>query len=381
MLGIALHGATLYLSEPPAAMPIPTDRNNAYVFDLVFHFIHSFRMPTFFLLAGFFTSLLVEKRGLSGTYKNRGWRVLAPLLAGVMTVLPLAGLFMLNFMLSVRFGGHAIWPDFQQLRSLGQELLAKGVPVDQPSLGHLWFLYYLCMFYLLIPFCQFLVRRSLPFQVRLRRWLQSPWSLLVLSLFTAATLWPFRGGQVHEGFLFLKPHGPSLLYFGSFFVLGYVFHFYRDFLQRMTRYVYPCAALTLLVFPLSLTLTQWEHAGAGEHVGIHLAAVLGHGLCTWTLIALVVGVALRFFDRPSPWILYTSQSSYWVFLVHMPAIAVAGWWMVQYDLPAVVKFFCVTGFAVLVCFISYHYGVQKTWISDFLNGRRFNQDWPWRTAR
>ena len=55
MLGIVLHGATFYLVVPPASMPIPTDRNNAYVFDLLFHFIHSFSMPTFFFLAGFLT--------------------------------------------------------------------------------------------------------------------------------------------------------------------------------------------------------------------------------------------------------------------------------------------------------------------------------------
>ena len=62
LLGIVLHGANLYLAAPPPAFPFPTDRNNAYVFDLLFFFIHSFRMPTFFVLAGFFASLLVEKR-------------------------------------------------------------------------------------------------------------------------------------------------------------------------------------------------------------------------------------------------------------------------------------------------------------------------------
>ena len=78
MLGIVLHGAIFYLVSPPTTMPIPTDRTNAYVFDLLFHFIHSFRMSTFFVLAGFFTALLIEKRGLRDTYKNRVFRVLFP---------------------------------------------------------------------------------------------------------------------------------------------------------------------------------------------------------------------------------------------------------------------------------------------------------------
>ena len=378
MLGIVLHAATFYLVAPPATMPIPTDRNHAYLFDLVFHFIHSFRMPTFFVLAGFFTSLLVEKRGVWGTYRNRGARVLAPLLAGLVTVLPLAGLFMFDFMLSVRFGTHDILPDRALMRQLGKEMQDAGVPVEQLSLGHLWFLYYLCYFYLLIPVCRWLVRGSLPFEARLRKLLASPATLVLFGLYTAATLWPFRGGQVHEGFIFLTPHLPSMIYYGSFFVFGYVFHTYRDFLQNLVRAVPWCAALALVLFPLSLWLTEREHAAAAGLFFPHLAAVVVHGLCTWALIYLFIGSALRYFDRESPWILYTSQSSYWVFLVHLPAVCFAGWWLVQYDLPAIVKFLAATGFTTVVCFVTYHYWVQRTWVSDFLNGRRFDLDWPWR---
>ena len=377
MLGIVLHGATFYLVAPPATMPIPTDRNHAYIFDVLFHFIHSFRMPTFFVLAGFFTSLLIEKRGVWGTYKNRAFRVLAPLLAAMVTVLPLTAVFMLDFMISVRFGTHDILPDRMQLRQLGKELQDAGVPVDQPSLGHLWFLYYLCFFYLLIPLCQFLVKRSQAIAPGLGRLLASPTALVLFGLYTAATLWPFHGGQVHEGFIFLKPHLPSLIYYGSFFVLGYVFHFFRDSLQMFSRYVPWCAALAFFLFPLSLYATHLEHSALAPAFGNHLAAVIVHGLCTWTLIYLFIGSALRFFDYESPWILYISQSSYWVFLVHMPVICFAGWWMVQYDLPAEFKFLCVTSFTAVVCFVTYHYAVQKTWVSVFLNGRRFDLHWPW----
>ena len=70
------------LASPPPAMPPIVDQNNSSVFDAVFGSIHSFRMPTFFVVAGFFTALLVEKRGVAATCKDRVRRVLAPLLAG-----------------------------------------------------------------------------------------------------------------------------------------------------------------------------------------------------------------------------------------------------------------------------------------------------------
>ena len=378
MLGIVLHAAQFYLAAPPPAIPIPSDPNHSYVFDLVFHFIHSFRMPTFFVLAGFFTSLLVEKRGLWGTYKNRAARVLAPLLVGLVTVLPLAVLFLIDFMISVRFGTHEILPDRMLLRTLGEELRAlPNAPPDEPALGHLWFLYYLCYFYLLIPVCQFLVKRSLPIEQGVRRLLASPAALGLFGLFTAATLWPFHGGQVHEGFIFLKPHPPSLAYYGSFFVLGYLFHSYRDVLQAFTRYAGRCAMLAVILFPLSLYVSHLENTASAPAFGIHLAAVIVHGYCTWALIYAFVGGVLRFFDHESPWTLYVSQSSYWVFLVHLPVVFFAAWWLVPYDIPAMLKFLAAVSFTTVVCFATYHYWVQRTWISQFLNGRRFDLKWPW----
>ena len=381
MLGIVLHASMLYLAEPPARYPFPTDHNTAYIFDVLLTFIHSFRMPTFFVLAGFFTSLLIEKRGLRGTYTNRAKLILAPLAVGVVTILPITGLFMVTFMLSARLGTHDFIPDIDALYAFKRELIAKGFPIDKPSLAHLWFLYYLCFFYLLIPPCRFLVRYSVRFEDRLKRWLVSPFLLVPFGVYTAATLWPFHGGVVFMEYTFLKPHLPSLLYFASFFVLGYIFHHYLNFLPALARNVSSWAVLAAILFPLSLYASHLDDGARGASFVFHLGAVIANGLCTWVLIYLFLGSALRFFDRDSPWIVYVSQSAYWVFLVHLPLVFLAGWWLVQFDLPALLKFVLVCGFTSVVAFLTFHYWVQKTWISNFLYGRRFDLAWPWREPR
>jgi glucan biosynthesis protein C len=61
----------------------------------------------------------------------------------------------------------------------------------------------------------------------------------------------------------------------------------------------------------------------------------------------------------------------------MIPVGFASWWMLQYDLPAILKFLMVVSFATILCFLTYHYGVQSTWISVLLNGRRFDLEWPW----
>lgn len=377
MLGIVLHAAEFYIAAPPPALPMPTDRNTSYVFDLVFHFIHSFRMPTFFVLAGFFASLLVEKRGIWGTYKNRAARVLAPFVAGLVTVVPLSVLFFLDLMLTLRFGTRDWIPDSGNLRILGNELRAKGIPADAPSPLHLWFLYYLLYFYLLIPVCAYLARRSAPHADGIHRFLGSAWALVVLGLYAAATLWPYRGAQVHEGFIFFRPHLPSLVYYGSFFVFGYLFHHHRSVLRACVRHLRWSSALAAFLFPISLYLSYLENAGSQPYFAVHFAAVIAHGLCTWALIYAFIGAALHWFDYDAPAILYVSQSSYWVFLVHMPFVIFACWWLLQYDVAAELKFLAAVGFTTVLCFVSYHYLVQKTWVSVFLNGKRFDLDWPW----
>lgn len=381
MLGIVLHASELYLTAPPPQIPVPTDHNTSIAFDLLFHLIHSFRMPTFFVLAGFFTSLLVEKRGVRGTYRNRAARILMPLLVALVTILPLTVLFLIYFVLSARFGTTTLIPDLDQLNLLRQELAAAGMAVNKPSSGHLWFLIYLLYFYLLIPLCQALVKQSMSFKQGLARLLASPLMVFVFGLYTSATLWPYRGGEVLAGFIYFEPHLPSIVYYGSFFVLGYLFHHHRTILKTFKSHLIWYAGLALVLFPLSQYLSHWEYSASGPIEDIHLAAVLVHGLCTWTLIYLTIGCALRFFDYASPWILYTSQSSYWVFLAHLPLVYFSGWLLTPYDLPAVLKFLCVTGFTTFVCFTSYHHWVQNTRVSDFLNGRRFTLDWPWRETR
>lgn len=379
MLGIVLHAAMFYLVAPP--MPVPVDHNTAYIFDVTFYFIHSFRMQAFFLLAGFFTGLLVTKRGAVATYKDRAKRILLPLLLGCVTVLPIAGLFMADFALSVRFGTHQFIPDIEALKIVGRELVTQGLPIDQPSLGHLWFLEYLCMFYLLIPLCRALVNLSLPYETSIKQVLASPYTLLVFGLCSAAILWPFHGGVLVLENTALLPHLPSLIYFGWFFVLGFIMHHYRDFLPTLARNFIIWVVLSALSFPLARFATSLDVDAQGNDAALHFFAVIANGLCTWSLIYLFLGGALRYFDRESVWIQYISQSAYWVFLVHLPLVAFGGWWLVQFDMSAVAKFLINCSFTTIVAMLTFHYCVQRTWISDFLHGRKFDLQWPWQARK
>jgi glucan biosynthesis protein C len=162
-------------------------------------------------------------------------------------------------------------------------------------------------------------------------------------------------------------------------MLGYVIHHHRAILATFTRHTATFAMLALVLFPIAVYLSELERAGFS--VRLHTAVVIAQAFCTWALIYAFAGLFLRYLDTASPWTLYISQSSYWVYLTHVPVITLAAWWILPWDLHAFVKFPIIFLFTAIACFTSYHYLVQRTWISVFLNGRRFDLKWPWLERR
>ncbi len=55
----------------------------------IYWFVHVFRLPLFFAMSGFFLALLLSKRGLSETARNRTLRIALPLVAGLLILVPL----------------------------------------------------------------------------------------------------------------------------------------------------------------------------------------------------------------------------------------------------------------------------------------------------
>ena len=85
LLGIVLHAS---LSFFPSFW-IVTDCRQETGFGIVFSAIHGFRMPLFFVMSGFFSAMLLHRRGWKSLLKQRFHRVFLPLLLGMVTIVPL----------------------------------------------------------------------------------------------------------------------------------------------------------------------------------------------------------------------------------------------------------------------------------------------------
>ena len=86
LLGIVLHGVMSFTPLPGIWPAQDAMRHENYF--LVLLFIHGFRMPLFFMVSGFFTVMMWRRRGLAALTKHRTKRILIPLVAGVIILVP-----------------------------------------------------------------------------------------------------------------------------------------------------------------------------------------------------------------------------------------------------------------------------------------------------
>ena len=87
LLGIYLHAVVAYapIGGWPYKQPELTSALNFTVI-----LIHVFRMPVFYVMAGFFAALLYDRRGFRLTVENRVWRILIPFVVGWCIIFPLS---------------------------------------------------------------------------------------------------------------------------------------------------------------------------------------------------------------------------------------------------------------------------------------------------
>jgi glucans biosynthesis protein C len=366
-LGLVLHTAINYTVTPIGVWPYKDPSTNIG-FDLLFFFIHLFRMPAFFVTAGFFAALLYQRRGRSSMLRNRIRRVLLPLLMAYMTIIPFV---ILGFGFTIKGGGAAGWQE-------ATHMLVTLSFWEYMSLAHLWFLYFLLVYYglalLLLPLVRNLWK-SLPARWQALATIQVSRhrALPVFSLLTMLTLLPMKE-PVLDAYTSWIPDPEILVAYAVFFGYGWLLYRQRENLEFFKAHwkAYLGAGLGVcVVFSLFLLPNPLSQSLTGSLLAKGLSA-----LSVWLLIFASLGLFIRFFKDPHPIIRYLSDASYWIYLVHLPVVVVMVGVMASLPLSAGVKFSGVLVITLLVTLSSYHYLVRSTAVGVLLNGRRYPKALP-----
>jgi len=360
LLGIYLHATVAYSRYGNWPWK---DGSTTGLFDVSLGLIHVFRMPVFYCIAGFFGALLLEQRGAPGFLRNRAVRILLPFAVGWAVLFPLvAGIATTAMNLD---NPAAIPGKYLQFYSSG-EVLRHLDPM------HLWFLEYLLIFYAIALATLPLARRLPGVVAGIDRIFRAIVSSALGPLLLAAIVFPvlclMEEGALGDPSGFV-PEVKILLTYLVFFAFGWLLYRNQAFtrLGRAAGFVGFGFASALLGFYF---IWKSRQLGSPQTLAWFLWTAWFLGLSMWLFTFGFTGVCFHLLERPVSWIRYVSDSSYWLYLAHMPvllvfqiAVAGTGW-------PPVLKALVVLAASILTLLASYHVFVRFTWIGVILNGRR-----------
>jgi hypothetical protein len=362
-LGIVLHVA---INHMVGEFPLPwRDPQISQVANLIFIFIHAFRMPVFFILAGFFVALLVERKDYGGMLKHRLRRV---------------GLPFLIFWPPLYFATGALIDLYVQLMAVDSLGLVSGDVPQRPdqrllSTMHLWFIYYLLWFCLSAVVCGCLgkylsVTAKAAFSGFWKRIASAWWGVIVLigPLVLAGTFYP--NGLVNASNSFIPYPGP-FVYNGLFFVFGWYLYQHREpLLDLYSRYCWRYFAAGAVFFMISLSLFQSLQSHPENTQSIKIGLGIAYNCTSWLWSFALIGFFLRYLPKQNRFLSYLSESSYWVYLVHM--LGTIGFGVLLFNAPLGVpaKMGLNILATTLACIVTYHVLVRYTLVSTLLNGSR-----------
>lgn len=361
--GVVIHAFCAYSTLPDVWWL--KDRDQSAGIDVLLLFLHTFRLPVFFVMSGFFAAMLMQKRGWQGFLENRTARLMLPMLLGMVAFSPLLRAARALASLIERHenlgSGMVNW--FNQERSNRQ--------LDQ---AHFWFLetlFWICVF--AIPFSKMLNRLQCGW---FRAVLANPFAPLCFALPSALVLATMQFGLLATP-KDLMPEPRVITAYGVNFAVGWGLWVNRDLLLNLRRSPWPGLVLALFLMPVNIlaVLTQMHHREAANLPMLFLAAGTG-ALLNWLMFFSCLSFFLRHASSGSPRWRYLSDSAYWIYLVH-PVVLV----MIQIPL----LFMPVRGeWKAVLCLLlvtpillwSYDRLVRNTWIGVILNGHRYPRGLP-----
>jgi len=341
---------------------------------------HSFRMELFFLLAGFFSHGLLQRQGLGGFLRSRAVRLGVPFTVGWFILQPLIVSGWIMGAASLR-GDYDYWAGIR-----GGFATLRQLPAGLFTGSHLWFLYYLLLvtgLWLVLRLAVVAVTRALggePALARLRSrldaaagWLaRSDWGLPLQVLPTAAALWGMRFWGMDTPDQSLRLHLPVLAVYGGFFALGWVFG--RQSPETIAAFGRITVSRVLLlaaslIASLKLNGIQTD-PGHPHFTAAHVGFVLGYATLMWTLVSLTLGVFRKICSQSRPVIRYVADSSYWMYLVHLPVVVWLQVAVAEVPVHWSLKLGFVSAATVALALLTYDLFVRSTWLGQILNGRR-----------
>jgi peptidoglycan/LPS O-acetylase OafA/YrhL len=376
--GALLLGVVVHLSMSFWPIPLWPIRDVSPSSELLasFFVMHMFRMVLFFAMAGFFARLLFQKRGPAGFIKDRAKRIGIPFIVGW----PLLTIAVIGAIIAYTIGSLPPGAEAPPPPPTPTTPFWTWIP-----LVHTWFLYALLLLYVAIlgvvgvlslidrggvlgrlvdPVVSVLVKSQL-----------APVALAVplFAVFFFNSSWIAWGG-IRTPDAGLIPNLAASVGYATAFGFGWLLHRQPELLNVWRRWwpLHLLAAVGLTVVCMNYSALAATPAAIAE-LGLidRLVSSAAYPLAVWTWSFGLIGAAMAFLSKENKVIRYLADSSYWIYLIHLPVVIVFQILFVQVELAWFVKFPIMLALSSAVMLASYQLLVRNTPIGGLLNGRRY----------
>jgi len=368
ILGVFFHATVAYLPGPQ--LWVVADGSRSVELSVLFFVLHMFRMTVFFVLAGFFARLLLEKRGVKSFIGNRLNRIAKPL--AMFWPISIGSIIAIAIWAAVQANGGTM-PDGPP---------PPAMTLQTVPLTHLWFLYVLLWFYagaLVLRGGVHLIDRGGWLRGRvidpLMRAIGGPAAPAALAIPVAAALYLTPDWYLWFGIptpdYGVVPHTTALAIYGLAFGFGWLLNRQPQLLESWGKfwlaYLVPAVGATaacLAMVGLTPLLTTAEQTLPT----LGYAAAYAFAVWAWTFV--IVGAAVRLLSGASRARRYLADASYWIYLAHLPVVMALHVALAPYAWPWFAKYPLVLAAAFAILLASYQWFVRYSFIGAILNGKR-----------
>jgi fucose 4-O-acetylase-like acetyltransferase len=245
-----------------------------------------------------------------------------------------------------------------------------------PLLGHLWFLAFLC--WLVAAFALYTKAATL------LKWKPSAWwatssiryawliPLTIVPQSMMGLLFPNFGPDTSAGLLPM-PH--ILLYYAIFFFFGAIYFDCNDIVGRVgRRWRVTLPVAMLVIFPIGYELSMGGFGLLGNDLldsgWCRPLSVVMQVVYAWLMSFGLMGLFRDLFSQENKTMRYISDSSYWLYLAHLPLIIILQAVVRSWPMPAFAKLALVCTVTTVLLLATYQQCIRYTSIGTMLNGPR-----------
>ncbi|WP_108972505.1 acyltransferase family protein [Leptospira ryugenii] len=356
ILGIFFHAAIVYAPHIHYAIQNP-DRLEFFAYFCFW--VHSFRMPLFFIISGFFSALVWEKKGSLSYLKGRIQRIMIPALFGLLFFAPVQYYLMLKI----------------KQENLGfVSFLHYFFTFEDFAQSHIWFLVDLVLFSMMFFFFP-------------KQWLKRGMdffpSSLSLQIFYFCL---FSFSMVLIGHSFF-PSGDevlgigklTLVYQSSFFWIGIASYHTKNTIFQIRNVsnisllvlFFVCMFSFVLFYEIEIIDELWMPFYYGRHWirALHLFLWCLSPL-VWTLF--FVFLFQKWFHFENRFTKYLIDSSLPIYLIHHPLSLFYAYCIRTEVMGVTEKFFLHVGFVLSLSFLAYDVWIQNSKLLSWCFGVRKN---------